>query len=264
LTISSLTERSAPPRGKHYLAIVADREPASIVSLVREILESEPESRVTLVYGNRDSSSVPFREELLDLKDRNLARLALLFVMSDEPHEVELLSGRIDRAKVDALLDSWIDAESIDIAFVSGPQDMTEAALASLEAHGVARRNIETEGFFVDVRTPPPAAANASALAGEVRASALLDGRRHEFAIEREGERETILDAGLRQGLDLPYSCKGGVCSTCRVLLVEGEVDMEIHYALDDDEIARGFILMCQSYPRSDTIAIDVDAHGQL
>jgi ring-1,2-phenylacetyl-CoA epoxidase subunit PaaE len=227
-------------------------------------LESEAESRVTLVYGNRDSSSVPFREELLDLKDRHLARLALLFVMSDEPQDVELLSGRIDRAKVDALLDSWIDAESIDVAFVSGPPEITEAAISSLIAHGVARREIETERFVAGVRTPLLAAAKASPLAGEVRAYALLDGRRQEFAIEREGERETILDAGLRQGLDLPYSCKGGVCSTCRVLLVEGEVDMEIHYALDDDEIARGFILMCQSYPRSDTIAIDVDAHGQL
>jgi ring-1,2-phenylacetyl-CoA epoxidase subunit PaaE len=232
------------------------------VPLAREILENEPESRVTLVYGNRDSASVLFRDELQDLKDRYLARFALLFVMSREAQDVELLSGRIDRAKVDALLDCWIDAASIDVAYVCGPQEMTQAAVDSLAAHGVARENIETERFIAGVRAPSPAPVVASPRASEVRASALLDGRRHAFTIAREGEPETILDAGLRQGIDLPYSCKGGVCSTCRVLLLEGEVEMDVHYALDDDEIARGFILMCQSYPATDTIAIDLDAHG--
>jgi ring-1,2-phenylacetyl-CoA epoxidase subunit PaaE len=228
---------------------------------VRGILEKEPQSNVTLVYGGRSASSAAFRDELHDLKDRHLARLALLFVTSDEDREIQLLSGRIDRAKVDALLGSWVDAAAIDIAYVSGPQEMTRAAISSLEAHGVARENIETERFVAGVRAQSLSPVDADARRSEVRASALLDGRRHEFAIEREGE--TILDAGLRHGIDLPYSCKGGVCSTCRVLLVEGEVDMDVHYALDDDEIARGFILMCQSYPSTDTIAIDVDAHGE-
>ncbi len=228
---------------------------------MRDILESEPESNVTLVYGGRSSANVAFRDELHDLKDRHLARLAVLFVTSDEAQEIPLLGGRIDRAKVDALLGSWVDAAAIDVAYVSGPHEMTQAAISSLEAHGVARDTIETERFVAGVRAQSLSPTDATSRASEVRASALLDGRRHTFAIEREGE--TILDAGLRQGIDLPYSCKGGVCSTCRVLLVEGEVAMDVHYALDDDEIARGFILMCQSYPSSDTIAIDVDAHGE-
>ncbi len=194
-----------------------------------------------------------FRDELHDLKDRYLSRFGLLFVLSHEAQDLELFSGPIDRAKVDALLGSWIDAASIDVAYVSGPPAITDAAVASLIAHGVARDKIETEQFAVE---------DASPLAGDVRAFAVLDGRRHAFTIERAGE--TILDAGLRQGLDLPYSCKGGVCSTCRVRLVEGEVEMDVHYALDDDEIARGFILMCQSYPATASIGIDVDAHGQV
>jgi ring-1,2-phenylacetyl-CoA epoxidase subunit PaaE len=215
---------------------------------------------VTLVYGNRDASSVPCADELHDLKDRYLARFALLFVMSREAADIELFSGRIDRAKVDALLDSWIDPATIDVAYVCGPQEMTEAAVASLAAHGVARENIETEDFEVGARSQARLSPGVEPPAAEIRASALLDGRRHAFTIAREGE--TILDAGLRQGIDLPFSCKGGVCSTCRVLLVEGAVEMETQYALEDDEIARGFILMCQSYPRTQTIAIDVDAQG--
>jgi ring-1,2-phenylacetyl-CoA epoxidase subunit PaaE len=239
LTISSHTS---------YFALAVDGGIAPLVPLARDILENEPESRVTFVYGSVDASNVSLREELHDLKDRYLARFAL--------H----VRGRIDRANVDALLDGWIDTASIDVAFVSGPDDTTEAAIASLAAHGLPRERIETGRFAPGLRTAlrPPAAGSPDATA--VRASARLDGRLHAFAIDREGE--TILDAGLRQGLDLPYSCKGGVCSTCRVLLVEGAVDMEVHYALEDDEIARGFILMCQSYPRTDTIAIEVDSHG--
>jgi ring-1,2-phenylacetyl-CoA epoxidase subunit PaaE len=250
----------SPEYERHYLGIAAGSGITPLLSIVKSALALEPGSRFTLVYGNRASSTVMFRDELQDLKDRYLERLVLVFVMSREPQDVELFGGRIDRAKCDALLEHWIDPASIDAAFVCGPHEMMLAATASLEAHGVEASRIKTELFAAGDRVARASAPAGEALADEVcRAYAILDGRRHEFTIDKG--RETVLEAGLRQGIELPYSCKGGVCSTCRVMLVEGEVDMDVHYALEDYEIARGFVLMCQSYPVSATIGLDVDVH---
>jgi ring-1,2-phenylacetyl-CoA epoxidase subunit PaaE len=204
-----------------------------------------------------------FREELLRLKDRYLGRLALLFVMSREPQDIDVFHGRIDEAKTDALLDTWIDIGTVTTAFVCGPFEMTEAVTRSLERHGLAHSQIKTELFAAGPRVArAPREAPADDAGGTVAAYAIVDGRRHAFAIERG--TESVLDAGLRQGIELPYSCKGGVCSTCRVKLIEGEVDMDVHYALEDYEIADGFILMCQSYPMTDTVGIDVDLHSHV
>ncbi len=264
----------APPEGRfhvpldatsarHYLGIAAGSGITPLLALIKTTLAVEPESRFTLVYGNRASSSVMFREELQDLKDRYLTRLVLLFVMSREAQDVELFHGRIDAEKCDALLEHWIDAGSVDYAFVCGPEAMTRAATASLEAHGIARAQIKTELFAAGQPTERRTIAQlASPETGACEAYAILDGQRRTFTIEKG--KETVLDAGLRQGVDLPYSCKGGVCSTCRVMLLEGEVDMDVHYALEDYEIARGFVLMCQSYPVTDVIGIDVDSHSHV
>ena len=259
----------APPEGRfgapldaanahHYLGFAAGSGITPLLSIVKTTLAEEPASRFTLVYANRASSTVMFREELQDLKDRYLGRLVLLFVMSREPQDVELFSGRIDRAKCDALLETWIDPASVRTAFVCGPEEMTHAVVESLAAHGLAGERVRTELFAAAPRAPGafvPRTVEGDATLCE--AYAILDGRRRAFTIEKG--TETVLDAGLRQGLDLPYSCKGGVCSTCRVKLVEGEVDMDVHYALEDYEIARGFVLMCQSYPVTDRIGLDVD-----
>jgi ring-1,2-phenylacetyl-CoA epoxidase subunit PaaE len=266
--------RVAPPEGrfhvaldpanrKHYLAFAAGSGITPIISIVRHTLETEAQSRFTLVYGNRSSSNVMFRDELQDLKDRYLERLTLLFVMSREPQDFDLFSGRIDRAKCDALFASWIDPAGVDVAFLCGPQEMTEAVFASLESHGVDKGRIKTELFVAGPRAKRrSAAANASPSAAQCRAYAILDGQRREFTIELG--KESVLEAGLRQGLDLPYSCKGGVCSTCRVILLEGDVDMDVHYALEDYEIARGFILTCQSFTATPTLGIDVDSHSHV
>ncbi len=258
----------APPDGRfgsalsaenahHYLGFAAGSGITPLLSIVKTTLAAEPRSRFTLVYANRASSTVMFREELQDLKDRYLGRLALLFVMSREPQDVELFSGRIDRAKCDALLETWIDAGTVATAFVCGPEEMTHAVRASLAAHGIPAERIRTELFAASAPSARPFVPAADGESGTCEAYAVLDGQRRSFTIEKG--KETVLDAGLRQGLDLPYSCKGGVCSTCRVKLVEGEVDMDVHYALEDYEIARGFVLMCQSYPVTDRIGLDVD-----
>ena len=245
----------------HYLGIAAGSGITPLLSIIKTTLAFEPRSRFTLVYGNRSSTSVMFRDELQDLKDRYLGRFALLFVMSREQQDVEIFAGRIDETKCDALFASWIDIANVDVAFVCGPQEMTLAATASLRAHGIANDRIKTERFSAGPRTARAARVLESVSAAACQAFALLDGRRRTFEIEAG---ETVLNAGLRQGIDLPYSCKGGVCSTCRVVLVEGEVDMDIHYALEDYEIARGAILMCQSYPVTSSVGIDVDSHSHV
>jgi len=248
---------------RHYLGIAAGSGITPLLSIIKTTLAVEPHSRFTLLYANRSSSSVMFRDELQDLKDRYLGRFALLFVMSREQQDVDVFHGRIDAAKCDALFTSWIDVPKVDVAFVCGPEEMTKAAVASLGAHGLQKEQIKKELFAAgprSVRTVPAGAQDG--LGPQCAAFAILDGRRRTFTIEKG--KETVLDAGLRQGLDLPYSCKGGVCSTCRVVLVEGEVDMDVHYALEDYEIARGFVLMCQSYPVTDTIGIDVDSHSHV
>lgn len=252
-----------PDHARHYLGVVAGSGITPLLSIVKTTLAVEPQSRFTLVYGNRSSSSTMFRAELLDLKDRYLDRFALLFVMSREQQDLAVLHGRIDRVKCDALFTSWIDVATVDVAFICGPDSMTDVVTAALREHGLTNEQIKSERFAATPRKSwavPPARDDVAA--GASRAYAILDGTRRAFGIERG--KETVLDAGLRQGLDLPYSCKGGVCSTCRVILVEGEVDMDVHYALEDYEIARGFILMCQSYAVSETIGIDVDAHSHV
>ena len=247
----------------HYLGIVAGSGITPLLSIVKTTLAVEPRSRFTLVYGNRSSASVMFRAELQDLKDRYLERLALLFVMSRERGDIDTFHGRIDAAKCDALFSGWINIADVAVAFVCGPETMTRAVTGSLRAHGMAAEHIKSELFAAG----PRVARNFTALVAsdatrDCSAYAILDGQHHTFTIEKS--KESVLDAGLRQGLDLPYSCKGGVCSTCRVLLLEGEVDMDVHYALEDYEIARGFILMCQSYPVTDTIGINVDSTSHV
>ncbi len=252
----------------HYLGVAAGSGITPLLSIIKTTLAVEPRSRFTLVYANRSSASVMFRDELADLKDRYLDRLALLYIMSRERGDIELFHGRIDAAKCDALFASWIDVRTVDGAFVCGPQEMTNAVTASLHAHGITKEKLKTELFAAaprGERTPVlrvDGGTESRETPRHCTAYAMLDGQRRAFTIEKGSQ--TVLDAGLRAGLDLPYSCKGGVCSTCRVVLLEGEVEMDVHYALEDYEIARGFILMCQSYPVTPTLGIDVDSHSHV
>lgn len=259
----------APPDGRfhvplavesrrHYLGFAAGSGITPLLSIVKTTLEDEPNSRFTLVYGNRSSASVMFRGELLELKDRYLGRLAILFVMSREPQDVELLHGRIDREKCDELFARLIDVETVDVTFVCGPEEMTRGVLASLAAHGVDTSRIKTELFAAAAGSAAPRPRAVEVLHGSTSATVTMDGQTRAFTIDRGGE--TVLEAGLRQGIDLPYSCKGGVCSTCRAVLTHGEVDMDHNYVLEDYEIARGFILMCQSHPVTSELRIDLDA----
>ncbi len=229
-----------------------------MLSIVKSILLAEPQTRVTLVYGNRSSGSVMFKEELEDLKDNHLGRFNLVWIMSRQLQDIELFNGRIDHDKVSRLLTHWIDPAGIDAAFICGPQDMMQETEQSLKDKGVPASRIKTELFGTlldDGRLRLPRASVQGS--GQCTVDVVLDGTRHSFVMDKN--KDNLVDAGIKAGLEMPFSCKGGVCSTCRALVVEGEVDMDINFALEDYEVARGFVLCCQSYPITDTLLIDFD-----
>jgi ring-1,2-phenylacetyl-CoA epoxidase subunit PaaE len=252
----------APGNARHYLAFAAGSGITPILSIIKTTLLTEPGSRFTLVYGNRASSSVIFKDELSDLKDQYMGRLTLAYVMSREQQDIELFNGRITKEKCAALLKSWVPVADIDVAFICGPEEMMHAASAALQEAGMDKANIHIELFAATKlqHQPQHQIRERRQDAGQHQATqvtVILDGIQASFSMDRE--RESILDAGLRAGIDMRYSCKGGVCSTCRCKLVEGKVDMDANYALEDYEIARGFILSCQSYPVTDQVVVDFD-----
>ena len=247
-----------PANRKHYLGFAAGSGITPLLSIIKTTLATEPRSRFTLFYGNRSSATVIFREELSDLKDQFLTRLNIVYVMSREPQDIALLNGRIDKQKTDALLGHWVDLEDVDTAFVCGPDGMMQAVATSLQERGFAKSKIKIELFAASIpKHERKAAAAPEAGSGECTVTAIIDGAARQFSVEKA--KDNVIDAALRQGVELPYSCKGGVCSTCRAKLVEGEVDMDVNFALEDYELARGFILCCQSYPVTDKVVVDFD-----
>ncbi|MDH5209416.1 MAG: phenylacetate-CoA oxygenase/reductase subunit PaaK [Burkholderiaceae bacterium] len=245
----------APGHDKHYVAFVAGSGITPVLSLIRTTLAREPKSRFTLVYGNRRQTSVMFHEALEDLKDRYLTRFALYNVFSREEQDIELFNGRLDGAKVRAFLATLVPADAIDEAFVCGPATMIDDVEQALLSAGIAREHVHVERFGV-----PGAAAAApvdDAAAVQARIGIVIDGVRREVGFHRG--QHSILDAGRAAGLDLPYSCKGGMCSTCRGKLLEGQVRMAKNYALEPHEVAAGYVLTCQSYPLSERVLISYD-----
>lgn len=243
---------------KHYIAFAAGSGITPILSIVKTTLRTEPLSRFTLVYGNRSSSSVLFKEELEDLKDLHMGRLNLIFMLSREQQDMELFNGRIDAEKVAALFRRWIDPSDLDMAFVCGPLAMMEAVRAGLMAHGFDSARIKLELFATSALEARPAS-RPHAVHGthECEVTIVRDAQTSSFRMKKDAQ--SLLDAALAQGVDLPYSCKAGVCSTCRAKRVSGEIDMDANFALEDYELARGFVLTCQSYPVSDSLVLDYD-----
>lgn len=241
---------------KHYAAFAAGSGITPILSLAKSVLAREPRSAFTLVYGNRRQSSVMFHETLEDLKDKYLTRFALYNVFSREPQDVELFNGRLDGARVRRFLDTLIAPDTIDEAFVCGPATMIDETEAALIAAGVPAAHVHVERFG----TPGAAVAEAP-MPANVLADAhlvlVIDGVRREVQFHRE--HGSILEAGLAAGLDLPFSCKGGMCCTCRARTLEGEVKMRKNYALEEADLAAGYVLTCQSYPLSERVVLSFD-----
>ncbi|MDB5856112.1 MAG: phenylacetic acid degradation protein [Herminiimonas sp.] len=245
-------------QSRHYLGFAAGSGITPLLSIIKTTLLAEPMSRFTLLYGNRATSSVIFREELADLKDTYLERFKLVYVMSREQQDIELFNGRITAEKCEALFQHWINLDDVDLAFICGPEQMMHAVAATLEKHGMPKEKIKIELFAASIpkheHHPRPASVLGTGLC---EVTVIMDGRSASFAMEKD--KESVLDAGLRQGLDLRYACKGGVCATCRCKVVEGEVEMDANHALEDYEIARGFVLSCQSFPVTEKLVVDFD-----
>jgi ring-1,2-phenylacetyl-CoA epoxidase subunit PaaE len=249
-----------PGSERHYLAFAAGSGITPILSIIKTTLLAEPKSRFTLVYGNRASSSVIFRDELTDLKDIYMGRLKLVYVMSREQQDIELFNGRITGEKCSAFLKHWIDVRDIDVAFICGPEDMMHGVSKSLQEAGMAKEKIRIELFAASIpkheHKPRPVVEGAR---HQAEVTVIMDGSAASFTMDKD--KESILDAGLRAGIDMRYSCKGGVCSTCRCKVVEGNVEMDVNYALEDYEVARGFVLSCQAFPITDSVIVDFDQH---
>ncbi len=252
--LGQFTTAFAPGRVRGYGAVVAGSGITPVLSLVATGLAVEPQSRFTLVYGNRNARSVMFAEQLADLEDRHPTRFHVIHVLSREPGEAPLLSGRIDADRMNRLLDELIPADEIDEWFLCGPYGMVT------DVHGVLRRRgagtVHREVFFA-ADAPAPAAPGATTANVGAQATIVLDGRSTTVAVT-PGER--VLDAALRVRPELPYACKGGVCSTCRAKVVGGEVAMARNYALEPDEVAAGYVLTCQATPLTERLVVDYDA----
>lgn len=246
-----------PQAARTYVAIVAGSGITPIMSIARTVLSHEPHSRVVLIYGNRTTQSIIFREALEDLKDRFLDRFTIHHVLSRESQEIALLDGRIDTDKIVKLLKT-LPAGGIDHAFLCGPGALIENGKAALLQYGLTADRIHVEYFSTDGVAVAPRATTAATAAdvGDATADILLNGARHSVPV-RAGE--TIIDAGLRAGLEMPYSCHGGMCCTCRAKVTEGEATMDLNYSLEPWEIEAGYVLTCQAHPATARVVLDYD-----
>ena len=247
-----------PGNAKHYVCVAAGSGITPILSIAATTLETEPDSTVTLLYANRTHKTVMFLEEVEDLKDRYADRFHLVHVLSREPQEAELFSGRLDTDRMQRFLDTLIPVDTVDEWFLCGPFEMVSSLRKLLIAEGVAKRSIHAEVFHVE-SSPPPRRASEEAAAGPgAEVTITLDGRKSSFTLNTDGP--PVLEAALAVRSDAPFACKGGVCGTCRAKVLEGSVEMDTNWALEPDEVDRGYVLTCQSHPTSDTLVLDYDA----
>lgn len=244
---------------RHYVGIAAGSGITPILSIMKTVLAREPLSRFTLIYGNRRQASTMFKEEIEDLKNRYLTRLSLHHVFSREAVDSPLMAGRMDRAKIAEFLQALVPAAGIDQVFVCGPFQMNDEVEAALLETGVPEERIHIERFgTVEMQTGKPAPHEVRVGdADSARVTVIRDGVSREIEFSRTDP--SILDAAARAGMDVPFSCKSGVCSTCRCKLLEGEVRMDKNFALDKKELAAGFILSCQAHALTPRVVISFD-----
>jgi ring-1,2-phenylacetyl-CoA epoxidase subunit PaaE len=244
-----------PTAAKRYVAVAAGSGITPVLSIMAAVLEGEPGSRVTLVYANRTSRSVMFLDEVHDLKDRFPGRFQILHVLSREQQDVELLSGRLDADRFRAIVDAF-GLAGADDWFLCGPHEMVVDLRQALTDLGESR--VHTELFHADPAPRAPVAALVDGPDGAAQVTIRLDGRASDFPLRPDGP--PVLEAALDVRSDLPFACKGGVCGTCRAKLVEGTVQMDANYALEPDEVERGYVLTCQSHPTAAKVVLDYDA----
>ena len=249
-----------PSNKKNYLAFAAGSGITPVISIIKTTLRTEPNSHFTLVYGNRSRSSIIFFEELEALKNQFLERFSLVYLLSREKTETPLHFGKINADKLNEL-GKLINYKNVDEIFICGPEVMIFSVKDFFEATGVEKKNIHFE-LFTSPGQKQSAAANRQKAADDTGAKSKitikLDGRSFDFDLPLNSD-STILDAALQEGADLPYACKGGMCCTCKAKLMSGEVEMDVHWGLEEEEIEKGFILTCQSHPKTEKVVVDFD-----
>ena len=240
-----------------HVLIAAGSGITPMMSIAASVLAGNVASTVTLIYGNRRSDTVMFADELADLKDRYPARFELVHVLSREPRESDILSGRLDAERLSTLVGALIPVDAVDHWWLCGPFAMVETARAVLGERAVDAARVHRELFYVEDSAPPAAQhADAAPTGPTSEVTVVLDGRSTALTLPRE---MPILDAAQRVRTDLPFACKGGVCGTCRAKVTEGEVHMRRNFALEQDELDDGFVLTCQSLPTTDRVTVDYD-----
>ncbi len=248
-----------PDQGRHYLGFAGGSGITPILSILRTVLEREPSSQFTLVYANRAVNSIMFREELGDLKNRFMARLNVIHVLEQNADDSGVFTGRVDAEKCALLFKHWINPDDVDVAFICGPEPMMQTISDALQSHGLPKDKIKFELFASGQPGRLKRPVQSSQLAQHATsATVTLDGESRSFDVAPD---QSLLEAALANSIDAPFACKAGVCSTCRAKLTLGEVEMAANHALEDGEVARGYILTCQSYPLTDKVAFDYDSH---
>jgi ring-1,2-phenylacetyl-CoA epoxidase subunit PaaE len=244
---------------KHYVLIASGSGITPMMSIIKSVLSREPESEVSLIYGNRYFKSIIFRDELEDLKDANLGRLRIFHVLSGEMNEIDLFAGRIDGEKVKRFFSTFLNSSWCDEVFICGPEPMINSVSTALEELGIPKKSIHFElftspkGSLYKEKPIEVAEEHKGKMCG---VEVTLYGQRWEFEMPFD---KAVLDAATERGLDLPFSCKGGMCCTCRAKLESGKVEMLNNYALEPGEVDAGFILTCQSIPKTDKIVVNFD-----
>ena len=247
-----------PENAHYYVGIAVGSGITPILSIIKTVLESEPSSHFTLLFGNKKRASVMFKETIEGLKNQYMKRFSVYYILSEEFSETALLRGRIDDVKLNYFFKHLINKDQIDGFYICGPEDMTHALKTCLEVAGIDKTKIHFELFGVKKQ---PLMRGFAATLNDKKQSAVtirLDGS--EFTMPLGYDGNSVLDEAMMHGADLPYACKGGVCCTCKAKLVEGLVEMTVNYGLEPAEMAAGFILTCQAHPRSARVVVDFDA----
>ncbi len=248
---------------KHYVCFAGGSGITPILSIIKTVLRVEPHSRLTLFYGNTEVDRIIFRAKLEELRTKHSGRLEVHHILTFGKDEDMLFNGLITVEKATALASRFVRDNADTEYFICGPEPMMVNVSEALERMGVEKKRVHIELFTSPVSTevkkdaPKPAAEGAFSGVSEVKV--IMDGREHLLKIPTNGD--AVLDAALTAGLDVPYACKGAVCCTCKARVVEGKVEMDMNYALTDEEVADGYVLTCQTHPRSANVTIDYDQH---
>lgn len=247
---------------RQFVAFAAGSGITPILSILKTVLRTEPKSRFTLFYGNTDVDRIIFRERLEELKTQHAGRLEVHHILSRGGDEDQLFNGRITTEKAVELVKRFVSDRNDNQYFICGPEQMMVNVSEGLERLGADKKRIHIELFGTPVSNEAKKEtthATSTAFTGVADVKVIMDGREHELKIRANGD--AVLDAALDAGLDVPYACKGAVCCTCKARVLEGQVEMEMNYALTDDEVADGYVLTCQTHPRSQRVVIDYDQH---